>query len=487
MAMNKFIIVGFDALRRDLVTSDNMPNLAKFVANGCNFINSRATFPTETRVNSTSLSTGTHPQMHGIVANTFFSPALSELHPFKTDRLNSDTRVTGQDLVTATSLGELLAKAGMHCATISAGTSGNGHLLNSHARRLGHTTFSVQGSYSCSPAVLYEDMVKKFGPVPAGAVPNFQRCTYVTDVLLDHILPQFSPDVATIWFSEPDLSFHYRGIGSPESIAAMRAVDNEFGRILDWRDSQSEGESIQIFAISDHGQVTARKRLDIISKLSDAGFRAGKSLMPGVDFVGVSGNSGNIFALGGKVEELHEMVDWLREQHWIGNLFTRGKNAVEGEIEGTFSQDLVNIAHDRTPHLVYTLKADDTRNEFGVRGSSYYWADAVPEILGGVHGGLHPMELNNFMAAEGNYFLSQTSNQEPCGIIDIAPTILSAFGLEKPDSMLGRVLSEALNSPQSVSPPAQDQEFATGKGDYTQTLSISRKHGASYLNGGWRT
>lgn len=482
----KFIIVGFDALRRDLLSSDLMPNLAEFAAGGCDFSNSRATFPTETRVNSASLATGTHPTRHGIVANSFFDPALPGAHLFKTGALTPDTKVYGGKPVTATSLGEVLAEAGMQCATVSAGTPGNALMLNPRARALGQVTYSVQGPESCTPVSLFVEMAERFGPVPAGAVPNIGRCTYATDVLLGHILPNIAPDVATIWYSEPDISFHNSGIGSPDSITAMRALDHEFARILAWRECQVESEAIQIITISDHGQITARKRLDIVAALCSAGFRAGSALSPDVDFVCVASGSGNIFVRDGNMPLLRTMVDWLREQPWIGTLFTTGRNEVEGIIPGTFAHDLVGNAHNRTPYLLYTLKTDDAPNAFGAPGSCYYWMDGIPEGRGGVHGGLHPLELHNFMAAGGSIYRPSAACSNPSGIVDIAPTILHALGLDQPASMHGRVLFEALQSAEADTPATASETFITGHGSYSQSLSRACTVGVAYLNGAWR-
>ncbi len=47
----RVLIVAFDALRPDMVTPELMPNLCAFAAAGVRFSHSRATFPTDPRVN----------------------------------------------------------------------------------------------------------------------------------------------------------------------------------------------------------------------------------------------------------------------------------------------------------------------------------------------------------------------------------------------------------------------------------------------------
>ena len=71
MAKKRVLIVAFDALRPDMVTTALMPNLYQFAAKGTHFPEARSTFPTETRVNQTALITGCYPERHGIVGNRF--------------------------------------------------------------------------------------------------------------------------------------------------------------------------------------------------------------------------------------------------------------------------------------------------------------------------------------------------------------------------------------------------------------------------------
>jgi len=68
-AARRVLIVAFDALRPDMVTPELMPNLTAFAETGVRFSHSRAAFPSETRVNQSTLVTGCYPVRHGIVGN----------------------------------------------------------------------------------------------------------------------------------------------------------------------------------------------------------------------------------------------------------------------------------------------------------------------------------------------------------------------------------------------------------------------------------
>jgi predicted AlkP superfamily pyrophosphatase or phosphodiesterase len=80
----RVLIVSFDALRPDMVTPELMPNLTAFAKRGVRFTHSRATFPTETRVNQAALVTGCYPTRHGIVGNKFLEPMASPGKLFNT-------------------------------------------------------------------------------------------------------------------------------------------------------------------------------------------------------------------------------------------------------------------------------------------------------------------------------------------------------------------------------------------------------------------
>src|SRR5680860_703149 len=71
MAGTRALIIVFDALRPEFVTPELMPNLHAFAARGVRYLNSRSTFPSETRVNQSAVTTGCYPRRHGVVANNF--------------------------------------------------------------------------------------------------------------------------------------------------------------------------------------------------------------------------------------------------------------------------------------------------------------------------------------------------------------------------------------------------------------------------------
>src|SRR5216684_7563534 len=71
------VLVGLDGLRADMMTPDTTPHLWRLAHQGVWFQHHHAVFPTATRVNVTSLVTGTNSGTHGIVNNSIFEPGVA--------------------------------------------------------------------------------------------------------------------------------------------------------------------------------------------------------------------------------------------------------------------------------------------------------------------------------------------------------------------------------------------------------------------------
>ncbi len=130
------IVLVLDGLRPDSITPANTPNLDRLRSDGVQFENTHAVFPTVTRVNSASLSTGVYPNRHGIMGNSIYVPAVDPLHPFGNDDftnlLKLDAATSGR-MMTVAGLAEMLQKAGRQMAVVSSGSTGSAILLTPKA------------------------------------------------------------------------------------------------------------------------------------------------------------------------------------------------------------------------------------------------------------------------------------------------------------------------------------------------------------------
>src|SRR5688500_7449047 len=73
------LIVFCDGLRPDYITAENMPNLFAFRKAGGYGIRHHSVFPTVTRVNSSSYSTGSYPAKNGLMGNTVYFPQVNKV------------------------------------------------------------------------------------------------------------------------------------------------------------------------------------------------------------------------------------------------------------------------------------------------------------------------------------------------------------------------------------------------------------------------
>ena len=488
MRWPRFIITVFDAMRRDMITPSLAPNLRRFLDEGCDFPGSRWVFPSVTRVNATALACGAVPAATGVIANKFFDPNIFNdklLHTGKYDDIHAAEAAYDGRFVEAASLGEILAGSGMKVAVVSTGSAGTTHLLNPRAADLGQVTLCLSDWRESTPDSYAQDILGRFGPIPAAAKPNVARIELQMRIILEAVLPEIEPDVLMIWFSDPDSTYHACGIGSPESEAAIRNVDAQFGRLVEaWR-SEPGADRCRIFVCSDHGQVTSRDRIHVKQTMREAGIEIGTSFTETRGVAGTTGYYGAIRIRDGEPRTMKRVADWLNAQPWCAHVFTPARgDGLNGLVDGTLDRSLLMVEHTRAPEVYYTMRADDALNEWGWRGTCYFDSSEYP-VGGGTHGGLHEVEMNNLLAVQGTGFKQRYASAWPAAHVDIVPTILHLLGIHPPPSVTGRVLAEALtNEAEPPDPESADRSVETAR--HRQVLKLWRVGRSAYIDQGWR-
>lgn len=477
----RFLIVVFDALRPEFVTPELMPNLHGFAERGVRFANARSTFPTETRVNQSAVTTGCYPHRHGVVANRF---PLPEAAPGEVLNSGDDLafevtlkRMPGR-LIGVPTLDEILAGAGKRYASLSAGTSGGGRLINLMAEETGNFRLALKRPEAAVPEGAFARIEERLGPLPAYRTPTLAWNSYAVDAYLECIEPDIAPDVMLLWLCEPDESFHWHGIGSPAALEAIAHMDREFGRLLARRQAEIEAGDLQIVAMSDHGQISlAGAKLDLVARMVAAGLRAAPVPGEGTDYAVVVHNGGGIWVRDSNAEFIRRLVRWLRDQPWCGPLFTR-----DG-VEGTLTLAELRADHPRTADVVLALDHGDGANDWGRAGLS---ADNAPYPEGGgCHGGLSRYELENFIAMGGGAFREGTVLQAPAANVDILPTVLSILGVPLRHQIDGRVLDEALPDGSHDRAPVERTIISQNGTGRRSHLSFTEHGGTRYLNRAW--
>lgn len=468
---DRVVVCVFDGLRPDMVTPALTPNLIRLAARGAWFREARSVFPSMTRVATTSIATGAPPAVHGIVGNAFFFPEVTRDHvldmSLAADIALAET-ATGGRLVDVPTFADQLAAAGKRLAVVHTGSAGSAHLINPRARANGHWTFSIFGREHTQTPDAVDDVVTRFGPLPPRNLPRFEEIDYATTVLTEHVLGELRPDVALIWFNEPDTSYHYKFIGAPDTLAVLRHVDAAFGRILDWIDAQPDADRIAVIAASDHGQISTSEQIDIVELLCRQGHqtrRAVERTLEGAAIAMTGGNMGEIRVLDGGPARRDAIAAWLIGQPFLGMLFSPARNEVEGEAPGTFASSLVDLDHARQADLVYVLRSSEGLDPFGYPGSCIL-SGGVP-LGGGMHGGLNRYELTTVLMIQGAGMPGGKVDRRPAGIIDIGPSLLDLLGVPAASTMTGRSLVGAETGIEAV------WDFETGLGDFWQCLSAT--------------
>ena len=485
------VIVGLDGLRADMMTPDTTPHLLRLAQQGVWFSRHHAVFPTATRVNVTSLVTGTNSGTHGIVNNSIFEPGVAPATPVdfgKYQMVEAADTYYGGALLGTPSLGEILTTHGETMVAVSAGTTGSNRLMHHKVKSLGGIGFSTQGIPACHPIAEAETIVQKFGPVPAAGKPDQARLAYITRVFLEHLFPVHQPRVTILWFSDPDLTSHYCGVGSKACLSAIRAADAQLGRIIDWAQQPGMQERVNLIVLSDHGHITVRGQIAVAEQLTAAGIPACNGTFGTGDVAVVPGSSGSVHVRTHDPHLVRTIVQWLQEQPWCGSLFTQAKNEVEGVVPGTLARSLVLNDHARAGDIVFVLRTDEASDAYGVVGGCY--DDSHVPVGGGTHGGLSQYELHNVCVACGPAFQQGSTSIVPSGTVDLLPTLLHILDYPIPPRVEGRILYEALAQPHGsvISiPESHTYSAATGTaaGLYRQHLTTTRIDTTVYLERGW--
>ena len=472
--MTRVLIVAFDGLQPSQVTPEFAPNLAEFAAGGVTFARNHPVFPTVTRINVASLVTGCHPGSHGLAGNTLvirdYDPdnTIPALEP----ELTRVREKTGAVLLKPT-LADILHGQGAEYVAVGVGTSGNAYVQNPLAEDLGGATIHPE---FCMPRALHSRIVERFGPWPPKAVPNTAQIELGTRVLIEYVLAEREPDVALLWYSEPDSSNHKAGVGSEQSNHALAVADEQFGKILDWLDRNNTLDNTDVIVVSDHGYATITEVVDVQAEVRAAGFPAGGQ--PGGVLVAENGGTALLYAHDADPATVERLVAWLVRQPWCGALLASER---VGPLPGTLPASLANIDGRRGPDLAMSFSWDSHPNDAGFPGRS---ACVVGPVGAGTHGGMCRHELNNTLIARGPSFRRTATIDTPTGNIDVAPTILHILGLSGGEDMDGRVLHEALADGDSPDVEHSSETHTAQLGNYRQSVTVTTASGSKYLDQG---
>ena len=521
-ATRHVVMVVWDGLRPDFVSPQYTPTLHELARRGTFFRRHHCSYVSSTEVNGTALATGAHPAHSGILANSQYRPDLSWLGPFGTEQLDPVRRgdlLSGGRYLAVPTLPELLQAAGIPTAV--AGSKG---VVLLHDRAPRGTNAAQRESVNLFRGVTLPraalEVLKTnsaIGPPPTPAIdpasnkerllswvrkardkaltqlggnpvvtPDSRRWdTWTTRALVHGLWEPSVPKYSVLWLAEPDASQHETSPGSPHALAALRTADQHLAELIQALKDRGAFEQTDILVVSDHGFSTVDHGPDLTAALRGAGFVAGTSFSnpEAGDVLTVNlGGSTLFYVFDHHPPTVERLVEFLQGTDFAGVIFS----AVP--LPGTFPLSLARVDTGPTaPDVVVAMRWKEARNAWGTPGTI---AAVGGRIGSGAHGSLSRFDMNNTLIAAGPGFRAGLVNETPSGNIDLAPTVLALLGVPAPDSVDGRVLTEALaNVPAGSAPPkAQSETFKAshdlGYRQWTQTLTVSRVGGVIYLDEG---
>ncbi len=420
------LVIVIDGLRPDYITPELAPNLYALGERGVFGIKHTAIYPTYTRPNSASVSTGSFPRTHGLIHNHMWDPVMGE------DRFSTGTasnlreydEATGGELLTTVTLAEVLDENGVDFFVTGTGGSGTTLMLN----RFGTGKGVWQGRGVFIPSEGEEAAIEALGELPED--PRGPEGTdWSFDAYLHHALSDDPPAVTFMWINEPDSTGHSYGVGAPETLEAVASSDRNIGRIVEAHEEHGLTDKVNIFVTSDHGFSTTLGGLNVGRTLEEAG----------LDGDGVRVVRNMVWVEEGGAARLADIAEALQRDENVGNVYTRPARhgSSEGIAPGTLSTDVIQWNHPRSADLIASPAWTDEENEFGFAGTTTFGGTAT-------HGSDSPFDLQIMLVAAGPDIKQGVRSEVPTSNVDLAPTVLHLHGIRPPYQMDGRIMREIL-------------------------------------------
>ena len=425
-ADTRILLVVLDGFRSDYFTPELMPRCYAAAQKGVIGKAHHAVLPTVTRVNASTLVTGSFPAHHGLVANTLYVPSLNPSGGISTGsrkRLLAVTEAWGGHLLAVPTLAELLAEQGQSYLACSSGSSGSATLLNPTGAGAGilHPEFCVLEDQT-------RHMYEIVGPKPQETEPAREMMRWMTDAYLKIGVPEHDPRVTVLWFTDPDHTAHAKGVGAPKALEGIRIADEQLGRILDFH--RERGMKVNVFIVADHGFATYGGRFNVARSLEASGWmeRAKPVVIEGAIYLSPDHES-----------DIAEIVRVLQGDASVGPILTRAK--APGELgrnrARTLSQALAGGGHPHGAQIIVYPKWTAATNAAGYPGTVESARRRWPR-------GYFTLGDQGVFAAFGPDIKTGVSSEAPSSNADLAPTIAFLTGVPIPKTMDGRVLHEVL-------------------------------------------
>jgi predicted AlkP superfamily pyrophosphatase or phosphodiesterase len=503
------LIIVMDGLRPDSINREDTPTLFRLRQEGVSYINSHSVFPTVTRVNAAAISTGTYPDVNGLVSNSMFVPGVLPNRAFNTGDYRQLLKLRDASngrLLFSRSLAERLREHDIRFVAVSSGSTGNALLLNHRAPE--GVGVLVNGNFDPGKRVAYPDetngvILSRFGPAPTEEGSSL--VDWSDRVLREYVLPELKPEVVIDWQTEPDGAQHRNGTGSREARTALANNDRDLGLTIAKLQELGLADKTDIIVVSDHGFSLHNFKVDATRALINARL---KGSVDSDDVVLASnGQSVLVHVKGRDPQRIARIARFLQAQDWVDVIFTAGRRPVtargltqdphagslrtQGWVPGTFSLGLIRQpVVGRGPDILFTLPWSSAANAFGVAGKHYTEGEGNSGPLTGAasgHGGMSPWVVRNTLIFWGADFKKGVTVSAGAANVDIAPTILALKGVSGGESLDGRVLAEAFrDGPDEEQVVSETKVLRTEAGRYRAAVQVTELGRHRYIDKGWR-
>jgi arylsulfatase A-like enzyme len=476
------VVVVWDGMRPDFVTKENTPTLWKLSREGVTFRNHHAVYPSATNVNGTALVTGVYPGRNGVIANHVYRPEIDQKQPIDVETpaaVQKGDELCAGKYISVSTIAELVQRAGGRTAIATAKTVGL--LLDRQADLRSAKSCITLFAGESRPRDAPKSIFSVLGSFPSG---HLQQDVWTTKALTDFLWKDGVPALSILWLGEPDLTQHESAPGAPPALAAIKAADENLATLLSALERHHARETTDVFVVSDHGFSTIERSVDLRKILDDAGFGAKTEFADGPQpgDVMLAGNGGSVlfYVVGHDATVVHRLVEFLQQSDFAGIIFTNEP------LPGTFRLDQAKIDNQHAPDIVMAFRWNGAKSQFGVPGMiDADWQRAAGK---GTHATLSRFDMHNMLIAAGPDFRRDEVDDLPSGNVDLAPTILRILGITAPETMDGRILSEAMVDATTPKPDVETKTVEVTKdfagGTWRQTLRISRVSSTIYLDEG---
>ncbi len=353
------ILLVWDGLRPDFVRPDLTPVLCEWARRGVQFGRHRSVFPSETRVNSSSIATGCYPERHGIVANRFYSRDFDALIDTGNHEDLERLRGSAGSILGAPTVAARLRVAGRKVVVVGAGSPGSTLLQDPDGPSWLVNTRGVVYPPTLAAAV---------GVLPGSEASaddwNDKACSiFHSEIAQKHV------DFGVLWLCDPDFTQHHAGLGAGPSLDAIRRNDARFAELI-----RVLPRDATLFVASDHGFSTVSGDPIEGTWITDS-VTGGATPVPNGALFDVSTDAA-------------AAAETLLPDRRIGALLARHA------VGGTFGFDEVRLFHaSRSPDLYFSSAWDREVNEHGIDGRVF-----GPRSLA-THGSLSPFDLHSVLIA----------------------------------------------------------------------------------------